>query len=296
MDMRQLLKLPQTLVGIAVLILTQFLGWGLPMVIPSTTYNGILIIIIGVAISIPLFIWAYKSYRHQRSIQHSLSFEQEEQAKENYQLIRSIPTLITDIDKRRAELIQAELDKKMHSSDTQFVFNMLKDAWCILLGTEPPTLPTRTGNEDIGSIIDILVKYTTDAETGIKKMQERTKELGDLETGLLIARVVNKYLGIDDELAKNPMNERLKLARELLPSPVAVETTKSINNYLDYSRAYRAIDASTIPLAKMIEANDFLENIPIMKQVIDKFQQYKEKYLKEMNINQAKVNEALKLL
>lgn len=184
----------------------------------------------------------------------------------------------------------------MHSSDTQFVFNMLKDAWCILLGTEPPTLPTRTGNEDIGSIIDILVKYTTDAETGIKKMQERTKELGDLETGLLIARVVNKYLGIDDELAKDPMNERLKLARELLPSPVAVETTKSINNYLDYSRAYRAIDASTIPLTKMIEANDFLENIPIMKQVIDKFQQYKEKYLKEMNINQAKVNEALKLL
>lgn len=110
--MRQLLKLPQTLVGIAVLVLTQFLGWGLPMIIPSTPYNGILIIIIGVAISIPLFIWAYKSYRHQRSIQHSLSFEQEEQAKENYQLIRSIPTLITDIDKRRAELIQAELDKK----------------------------------------------------------------------------------------------------------------------------------------------------------------------------------------
>jgi hypothetical protein len=56
MDMRQLLKLPQTLVGIAVLILTQFLGWGLPMIIPSTPYNGILIIIIGVAISIPLFI------------------------------------------------------------------------------------------------------------------------------------------------------------------------------------------------------------------------------------------------
>ena len=56
MDMRQLLKLPQTFVGIAVLILTQFLGWGLPMIIPSTPYNGILIIIIGVAISIPLFI------------------------------------------------------------------------------------------------------------------------------------------------------------------------------------------------------------------------------------------------
>ena len=56
MDMRQLLKLPQTLVGIAVLILTQFLGWGLPMIIPSTPYNGILIINIGVAISIPLFI------------------------------------------------------------------------------------------------------------------------------------------------------------------------------------------------------------------------------------------------
>ena len=70
--MREILKLYQTRLSIAILILTLFLGVGLPMIIPSTPYNGILIIIIGSAISIFLFIWAYKSYKRQRSIPQPL--------------------------------------------------------------------------------------------------------------------------------------------------------------------------------------------------------------------------------
>jgi hypothetical protein len=39
------------------------------MIIPSTPYNGIIIIIIGLAISVPLFIWAYRLYRKQKNTQ-----------------------------------------------------------------------------------------------------------------------------------------------------------------------------------------------------------------------------------
>jgi hypothetical protein len=67
--MRELFKLWQTWLGIASFVISQFLGWGLPMIIPSTPYNGVLIIIIGIVVSAPFFIWAYKLYRHQKSIQ-----------------------------------------------------------------------------------------------------------------------------------------------------------------------------------------------------------------------------------
>jgi len=225
--------------------------------------------------------------------------EQEEQVGKTYELnelVKGIPTLITDIDKRHAELIQIELDKRIAIGDTQFVFNILNDAWCTYLGTEPPTLPTKTGDEDIGTLISTMFKWASNYKDGIEKLKIRIEKLGDLETGLILARAVNKHLGIDDELAKESMNGKLKSARELLPSSVAVETTKAIDNYLNYSRAYRATDIVIIPLTKMMEENDILKSIPQMKQVINIFQRFKEKYLEQMNINLAKVNEALKLL
>jgi hypothetical protein len=65
--MRQLFKLWQTWLSIALFLLALFLGVGLPMIIPSTPYNGAVIIIVGLAVSVPLFIWAYKLYRRQKS-------------------------------------------------------------------------------------------------------------------------------------------------------------------------------------------------------------------------------------
>jgi len=65
MGMRQLFRLFQFWLGIGVLALSLFLGWGLPMIIPSTPQNGIVITIVGAAISVPFFIKAYRLYKHQ---------------------------------------------------------------------------------------------------------------------------------------------------------------------------------------------------------------------------------------
>jgi len=63
-DVRQLLKLPEFVVGIALLVLSLLLGWGLSMVIPTTPHNGILITIGGFLISGPFFLRAYQLYAH----------------------------------------------------------------------------------------------------------------------------------------------------------------------------------------------------------------------------------------
>lgn len=256
----------------------------------------IILAIVFITIFIFCVVIVVNVYRQTKKASKEKPLEQSELDERNYELVKAIPTLITGIDKRRAGLMQIELDKRMASGDTQFVFNILNDAWCTYLGAEPPTLPTRIGDEDIGTIISIMLKWARNYKDGIEELKKRIEKLGDLETGLILARAVNKHLGIDDELAKESMNETLKSARGLLPSSVAVETTKAIDNYLAYSRAYRATDIVLIPLTKMIEENDILKSIPQMKQIINIFQRFKEAYLDQMNINLAKVNEALKLL
>lgn len=220
---------------------------------------------------------------------------------ENERLIKSIPSLLTATDVRRGELIQSELDKRMGSGNTQFVFDMLKDTWVILVGDELPELPAQTGNEDIVETLGILLNYASEAGKGIGKMQKRVAKLGEIETGLLVARKANEYLGIDDKLTRydrsnKKLIKKLKSAREHLPSGVAVETTKAIDNYLNFSRAYRAVDVAIVPLAQMMKKIDLLKDIPITAQIIDRFQRYREQYSEQMNINLAKVNEALKQL
>lgn len=236
-------------------------------------------VLLGVATGVALFLTARDYRRQQKQIENT-------------------PRLLTAIDIRRGEIIQEELNKRKHSGDTQFVFNMVKDAWLILAGAKMPELPTKTGDEDATEILGILIKYASETKNGIKEMQKGAKKLGEIETGLMFARKVNKHLGIDDKLAKDSRNKKLmknlKSAREHLPSAVAVETTKAMDSYLDFSRAYRAVDVVIIPLTEMVEENALLKGIPLMAQVIDKFQQYREKYLSQMNINLAKVNEALR--
>jgi len=250
-----------------------------------TPHQGDIIAIVGfVALVFGGLLWLF-SFRVKRA--------------ENVRLVQNIPSLLTEIDMRRGEMIQSELDKKMGRSDTQFVFDMLRDAWLILVGEELPELPARKGDEDIAEIVGILLSLAYETKKGIKKMQKSVKELGEIEAGLLIARKANEYLGIDDKLIKhNRRNKRLikklRSAREHLPSEIAVETTKAIDNYLNFSRAYRALDVVIIPLTQMVKEVDLLKDLPITAQIIDRFQQYREQYLEQMNINLAKVNEALK--
>jgi len=63
-DIRQLFKVPEFWVGIALLILSLLLGWGLPMITAPTPHNGILITIGGFLISVPLFLRAYQLYAY----------------------------------------------------------------------------------------------------------------------------------------------------------------------------------------------------------------------------------------
>jgi hypothetical protein len=65
--MSRLLRSYPFIIGIAVFILALFLGWGLPMIFPSTPHNGVIITIIGLIISAPFFIGAYILYRSQKN-------------------------------------------------------------------------------------------------------------------------------------------------------------------------------------------------------------------------------------
>lgn len=219
---------------------------------------------------------------------------------ENNALVQNIPTLLADIDIRRGELIQSELDERMSSDDTDFVFNILRDIWVILVGNNFPELPTRIGSEDIVGILGPIIEYSYEAKNGIGRMQEQTAKRGEKETGLLVARSVNKHLSIDDKVENDRSYKRfkrkLKMAREHLPSAVASNATVAIDNYLDFSKSYRAFDVLVVPLAKMLGENDLLRGIPVVAQIIDIFQRYREQYVKLMNDNLAKVNEALEKL
>jgi hypothetical protein len=119
--MRQLFKLWQTWLSIALFLLALFLGVGLPMIIPSTPYNGVIIIIIGLAVSVPLFIWAYRLYRRQKSIPQP--------PKEAIKL--NLPDTLTAMHRRLIEL------QKEKASHTNVSLEQLKKAL--------PTLADRAG-------------------------------------------------------------------------------------------------------------------------------------------------------
>ena len=69
--MRELLKSPSVLVPIATEILSIVLGVGLPMILPPSPHLGIVIIGIGSAVSILLFVRAYVIWRRQKGQQLS---------------------------------------------------------------------------------------------------------------------------------------------------------------------------------------------------------------------------------
>jgi hypothetical protein len=214
-------------------------------------------------------------------------------------LVQSIPTLLADMDSRREEIIQRELDRRISSGDTNFVLDIIRDVYAVLVGDNLPELPAGVGNEDEDAVerFKLLMEFIPKAKNGVKKVQEQTIKRGEEETGLLIARSVNRYISIEDELENDSsykkLKKKLKTAREHLPGAIASNATKAIDNYLDASKAYKATVIIIIPLVKMLEENDLLKGEPFVKQIIDIFQRYREQYVKLMNEKLAKVNEAL---
>ena len=207
---------------------------------------------------------------------------------ENDALVQNIPALLADMDIRREEIIQNELDERMDSADINFAFNILWDVYATLVGSNLPELPTS---------LESLIEYGYEAKDAVKKMQEQMAKNGENETGLLVARSVNRHLSLDDKVENDKiykkLKRKLKTACENLPSAVASNATKAIDNYLDVSKSYKAPVIVIVPLAEMLEENNLLRGEPLVAQIIDIFQSYREQYVKLMNDNLAKVNEAL---
>jgi class 3 adenylate cyclase len=216
-------------------------------------------------------------------------------------LVKSIPTLLADMDNRREEIIQRELDRMIGSGDRNLVLDMIRDVYAVLVGNNLPELPDRVGDEDEDAEerFKLLMEFIPKAKNGFEKVQEQTIKRGEEETGLLVARRVNKYLSIEDELENDnsykKLKKKLKTAREHLPGAIACGATKAIDSYLAGSKAYKAPIAMIMPLIKMLEENDLLKGEPFVKQIIDYFQRYRDQYVKLMNEKLAKVNEALEI-
>jgi len=207
---------------------------------------------------------------------------------ENDVLVQNIPALLADMDIRREKIIQNELDERINSADINFAFNILRDVYATLAGNNFPESPTS---------LESLIKYSHEAEDAIKKMQEQMAKKGESETGLLVARNVNKHLSIDDAVENDKiyrkLKKKLKTAREHLPSAVASNATKTIDNYLDVSKSYKAPVTVIVALAEMLEENTLLRGEPLVAQIIDIFQSYREQCVELMNDDLAKVHVAL---
>lgn len=216
---------------------------------------------------------------------------------ENYALSQNIPTLLADMDIRREEIIQRELDRRIRSGNLNFVFDILWDMYAVLVGDDFPKLPTDMGDKDIIDKLPFLMEYIPQAANAIKKLQDPMAKQGEVGTGLLMARSVNRYFPIENRIESDrrykKLKKKLKTAREYLPSSLAPKATIAIDDYLDASRAYKTSAVVIVPLGKMLEDNDLLRGIPSIARIIDRFQLFREQCVKIMNDKLAKVNEAL---
>lgn len=216
---------------------------------------------------------------------------------ENYALSQNIPTLLADMDMRRKEIIQRELDRRIGNGDFNFVFDILWNMYAVLVGDDFPKLPTEMGDKDIIDKLPLLMEYIPQAADAIKKLQDPMAKQGEVGTGLLMARSVNRYFPIENRIENDrrykKLRKKLKTAREYLPSTLAPKATIAIDDYLDASKAYKTSAVVIVPLSKMLEDNELLRGVPSIAQIVDRFQSFHEQCVKIMNDNLAKVNEAL---
>jgi len=216
---------------------------------------------------------------------------------ENYALSHNIPSLLADMDGRREQIVQRELDRRISSGNVNFVFNILWDMYAVLVGNGFPKLPSEMENKDIIEKLPFLMEYIPQAADAIKKLQDPMAKHGEIGTGLLMARSVNRYFPIENRIENDrrykKLKKKLKTAREYLPSAIAPQATTAIDEYLDASRAYKTSAAVIVPLGRMLEEHELFRGVPTVAQIIDRFQAFRDGYSKIMNDKLAKVNEAL---
>jgi len=269
----------RTLVGIAVIAIP----FGLELGGRITQHQADLIVIGGAIALVTGGILWYRS-RHFEHI-------------ENYALSKNIPTVLAEMDNRREQIIKRELNRRLNAGDAVFVFDILWDMYAVLVGNDFPKLPSEADKKNIIEKLPLLMEYIPQASDAIKKLQDPMAKEGEIGTGLLMARSVNRYFPIerriDNDRRYKGFKKKLKTAREYLPSAVASKATSAIDDYLDASRAYKTSAVIIVPLGRMLEDNEMLRGIPSVTKIIDKFQAFREGYVKIMNDKLAKVNEAL---
>jgi len=216
---------------------------------------------------------------------------------ENYALSRNIPTILAGMDIRREQIIKTELDRRLNRGDATFIFEILWDMYAVLVGNDFPKLPSEANGKNIIEKLPLLMDYIPQASDAIKKLQGPMTKEGEIGTGLLMARSVNRYFPIerriDNDRRYKRLKKKLRTAREYLPSAIASKATSAIDDYLDASKAYKTSAVIIVPLGRMLEDNELLRGVPSIKKIIDSFQAFREGYVKIMNDKLAQVNEAL---
>ena len=118
-----MLKLYQFWLGIGLFLLALLLGWGLPMIIPSTLHNGILITIVGFVISAPFLIWAYVLYRRQiKSQEKSFPLEKIEETKSD-----NLTEILTGMHRRMMYLKTIRSNKRFDKKKFEKAMPLLFD-------------------------------------------------------------------------------------------------------------------------------------------------------------------------
>ena len=216
---------------------------------------------------------------------------------ENYALSRNIPTILAGMDIRREQIIKTELDRRLNRGDATFIFEILWDMYAVLVGNDFPKLPSEANGKNIIEKLPLLMDYIPQASDAIKKLQGPMTKEGEIGTGLLMARSVNRYFPIerriDNDRRYKRLKKKLRTAREYLPSAIASKATSAIDDYLDASKAYKTSAVIIVPLGRMLEDNELLRGVPSIKKIIDSFQAFREGYVKIMNDKLVQVNEAL---
>ena len=216
---------------------------------------------------------------------------------ENYALSQNIPTILADMDIRREQIVQREVDRRINKGDINFVFDILWNLYAVLVGNDFPKLPSEMEDKDIIEKLPFLMAYIPQAADAIKKLQDPMAKHGEIGTGLLMARSVNRYFPIENRIENDrrykKLKRKLKIAREYLPSAIAPKATTTIDEYLDASRAYKTSTAVIMPLGSILEESELFKGVPSVAKIIDRFQAFREESAKIMNDKLAKVNEAL---
>lgn len=225
------------------------------------TYIGFAVIVVGILISVSL----WKMGSKYKII-------------EDKQLVASIPIVLSDMHDKRGQIAESYISSAVTSNGLQPLDDMNRELYQCLGGVQIPN--KIESSKDALTLLVNIVDFIT----------KRPKEqLSDYELARLVANSADTHLPIQTLLEKDKtyrkMSKALEGARYKLPKASAEDTTKAIDYYRLYSRAYWAVDTIILYLVEMLKDTDTT--------IKTAYNIYKDKFQEQMNINMAKVCETI---